>query len=96
MTMLSMHSAASRGHHGDTLVARLVETAKRIVLWPARVARARGELALLARFSEHELRDIGLSSQDLRNATALPLDADPTRFLARQAAEHARGVWGGR
>ena len=60
----------------------------RLLLWPLHVARARRELAQLSHFSEYELRDIGLSSQDLRNATALPLDADPTNFLARRAAEN--------
>ena len=50
----------------------------RLLLWPARVAQARRDLAMLGSMSDHELSDIGLSRQDLRNATALPPDADPT------------------
>jgi hypothetical protein len=43
-------------------------------------------MADLARMSEYELRDIGLTRQDLNDATALPLDADPTpHFVKRRA-----------
>jgi uncharacterized protein YjiS (DUF1127 family) len=62
----------------------------RILLWPARVLRARSELAALAALSDHELRDIGLTRQDLRGATALPLDESPTRFLAAVVSERCR------
>lgn len=62
----------------------------RALLWPARVFSARAELARLAEMSDRDLRDIGLMRQDLRNATALPLDADPTRYLAQVVRERRR------
>ena len=36
--------------------------------------------------SEYELRDIGLTRSDLNDATALPLDADPSGLLVRRRA----------
>ena len=54
--------------------------------WPARMVAARQAMRQLAGMSDHELRDIGLFRQDLRDATALPLDADPTRLLAARGA----------
>lgn len=71
----------------------------RAVLWPARVVAARRTLAQLAGLSEYELRDIGLSRQDLVDFTARPLDEDPTPHLvdsrlarARTARPHARAA----
>ena len=52
------------------------------LLWPVHVARARRQLARIAAMSDRELRDIGLMRHDVRNATALRLDEDPTRYLA--------------
>jgi len=37
-----------------------------------------------------ELADIGLNPSDVRDATALPLDRDPTELLARRARERRR------
>jgi hypothetical protein len=34
-----------------------------------------------------ELADIGLNASDVRDASALPLDSDPTELLARRAYE---------
>ncbi|MGA2791957.1 MAG: DUF1127 domain-containing protein [Roseiarcus sp.] len=62
----------------------------RALLWPARVMAARRTLAQLAGLSEYELRDIGLSRQDLVDFTARPLDEDPTPHLARSRAARAR------
>ena len=61
----------------------------RLLSWPARVAAARRDFALLAAMGEHELRDIGLTRQDLRDATALPLSENATGALARRAQERA-------
>ena len=83
--------SAANGSHRVNIRAGLFEVVKRALLWPSHVAQARSELAKLAHFSEYELRDIGLTSQDLRNASALPLDIDPTSFLAK-AAENGRGL----
>ena len=64
---------------------------RRALSWPARVGAARRTMNQLARMSEYELRDIGLTRQDVADATALPLDADPSTLLVRRRAarEHA-------
>ena len=48
-----------------------VEALWRILTWPARVTAARRTMSELARMSEYELRDIGLTRSDLNDATAL-------------------------
>jgi uncharacterized protein YjiS (DUF1127 family) len=63
----------------------------RIVLWPVRLLRARREFERLAVLSDYELRDIGLTRQDLRDASALRLDEDPTLHLARLSERRRRG-----
>ena len=62
----------------------------RLAGWPARIVAARQAMTQLAGMSDRELRDIGLLRQDLRDATALPLDADPTRLLAARAQDRRR------
>jgi hypothetical protein len=45
--------------------------------------------------SDYELHDIGLTRQDLWNVSALPLDQDPTGYLAGVATDlsrHRRGL----
>jgi uncharacterized protein YjiS (DUF1127 family) len=66
----------------------------RVLSWPARVAAARRTLTELARMSEYELRDIGLSRQDLNDTTSLPLDADPSGLLVRRRASRERHAAG--
>ena len=44
----------------------------------------------LAGMSEFELRDIGLTRSDVNDATALPLDADPSGLLVRRRAWRER------
>ena len=58
----------------------------RTLSWPARVAASRRMMGELARMSEAELRDIGLTRHDLADASALPLDADPSALLVRRRA----------
>jgi hypothetical protein len=48
----------------------------------------------LARMSEYELRDIGLTRSDLNDATALPLDADPSGLLVRRRSWRQRPAGG--
>jgi uncharacterized protein YjiS (DUF1127 family) len=72
------------------LAHSLVAAMMRALLWPARVVTARRTLTQLAGLSEYELRDIGLSRQDLVDFTARPLDEDPTPHLARSRSERAR------
>ena len=47
---------------------------------------ARRAMTQLAQMSDYELRDIGLTRQDVVDVTALPLDEDPTALLARRRA----------
>jgi hypothetical protein len=47
-------------------------------------------MSQLAGMSDYELRDIGLIRQDLGDASALPLDADPSALLVRRRAARER------
>ncbi len=49
--------------------------------------RHRGDLALLARFDDRMLADIGLTRGDLRDAVAEPPWRDPTQVLVARAHE---------
>ena len=57
-----------------------------VLLWPFRALENRRLLDGMSVLSDHELRDIGLTRQDLRDATALPADRDPGQFFAVRAA----------
>lgn len=70
--------------------AAAARAARRFLLWPIRVIAARRIAVDLARMSDRELCDIGLSRQDLRDARALPLDGDPSALFTRRARERAR------
>ena len=61
----------------------------RVFSWPARVYTARRTMRQLSALSDYELRDIGLTRQDLADSTALPLDADPSTLLVRRRAGRA-------
>jgi uncharacterized protein YjiS (DUF1127 family) len=64
----------------------------RVLTWPARVGAARRTMSQLAGMSEYELRDIGLTRSDVNDATALPLDADPSGLLVRRRAWRERSI----
>jgi len=66
----------------------------RVLSWPARVSAARRTMSELSRMSEYELRDIGLTRSDLNDATALPLDADPSGLLVKRRAWRERPAGG--
>jgi uncharacterized protein YjiS (DUF1127 family) len=68
--------------------------ASRAAAWPFRVAAARAAVRMLANMDRRELADIGLNRSDVRDASALPLDLDPTELLARRARERRRGAFG--
>jgi uncharacterized protein YjiS (DUF1127 family) len=70
-------------------VAGVSAAVRRALGWPAHVLEARRTLAQLARMSERELIDIGLTRQDLCDCTALSLDDDPSEKLARERANRA-------
>ena len=61
-----------------------------VLAWPFQVFEHRRVMAQLGQMDERELADIGLTRQDLRDATALPLGADPSHTLAQRAAERER------
>ena len=69
-----------------TLASQAANALWRILVWPARVSAARRTMSELARMSEYELRDIGLTRSDINDASALPLDADPSGLLVRRRA----------
>ena len=77
------------GRNHRPLFSVLGAYAMRVLLWPSRVLAARRTMSQLAGLSEYELRDIGLSRQDLVDVTARPLDEDPTRHLAQSRAARA-------
>jgi uncharacterized protein YjiS (DUF1127 family) len=66
---------------------RLVSLALFPLIWPFEVAERRRTLAQLTAMDDRSLADIGLTRQDLRDVTAVPLFADPTQTLAARAAE---------
>jgi uncharacterized protein YjiS (DUF1127 family) len=68
--------------------------ARQAATWPFRVAAARATLKALANMDHRELADIGLNPSDVRDASALPLDRDPTELLARRAHERRRDAFG--
>ena len=68
--------------------------ARQAAAWPFRVAAARATLKALANMDRRELADIGLNPSDVRDASALPLDRDPTELLARRARERRRDAFG--
>jgi uncharacterized protein YjiS (DUF1127 family) len=61
--------------------------ASRAAAWPFRVAAARATLRALGQMDCRELADIGLTRCDLSDASALPLDRDPSELLAARARE---------
>ena len=63
----------------------------RVLTWPARISAARRTMSQLARMSDYELRDIGLTRSDVNDTTALPLGDDPTSLLVRRRAWRERG-----
>jgi uncharacterized protein YjiS (DUF1127 family) len=67
--------------------------ARRVAAWPFRVAAARATLTMLANMDRRELADIGLNSSDVRDASAMALDRDPTEHLARRARERRRDAF---
>jgi uncharacterized protein YjiS (DUF1127 family) len=73
-----------------TLASQAANALWRILAWPARVSAARRTMSELARMSEYELRDIGLTRSDINDATALPLDSDPSGLLVRRRAWRER------
>jgi uncharacterized protein YjiS (DUF1127 family) len=74
----------------ETGTRRALRLVWQIVAWPVQAWRIRQEYAVLAGMSEHELRDIGLSRQDVIDASAYKAGEDPTQMLATRAEERRR------
>jgi uncharacterized protein YjiS (DUF1127 family) len=78
--------------------SRLLRTigagARQAAAWPFRVAAARATMKALANMDRRELADIGLNASDVRDASALPLDSDPTALLATRVRERRRDAFG--
>lgn len=62
-----------------------------VLSWPGRFIRHRRLMDQLSRMSDLELRDIGLVRQDVVDAGTVAFADDPSRVLARRAAE--RRLW---
>jgi len=84
------HVTQATGRSLSYVASRVLAGVKHIALWPVRVNAARRELEMLSRMTDYELKDIGLTSSDLSDATALPADASPTDFLAARVEERHR------
>ena len=68
---------------------KVLHSALRALVWPFKVMEARATMRQLAGMNDHELRDIGLSRADIRDATGLALDEDPGEMFSARAAERA-------
>ncbi len=62
-----------------------------VLMWPFRMSENRRVLDSLAAMDDHALRDIGLSRQDLRDATALGAGREAGRFLSGRRRD--RRLW---
>ena len=73
------------------LMAAALAMADAAIMWPFRARENRRILDSLGAMDDHQLRDIGLSRQDLRDATALGAGRDPGRFFS--ARRRDRRMW---
>ena len=92
MTSISLRSTSKTGAAraaGTNAAAVVLHSALRALAWPVKVMQARATMRQLAGMNDHELRDIGLSRADIRDATGLALDEDPGLLLGTRAAERA-------
>lgn len=78
---------ALRSRATGKLLIAIARSARRVLLWPWRVAQARRELRILMSLSERQLRDIGVTQYDLVSAANLPFGEDPSEFIAQAVSE---------
>ena len=88
--MLTVPSVPREGGRSAFEHASWAASLWRMAGWPLRVAKARDLLGALGGMSDRELADIGLSRGDVRDATAVPLDGEPSDLLSARAAERRR------
>lgn len=70
--------------------APLLALLRHLAGWPGRVAESRRTMRLLAAMNDHELADIGLTRQDLRDASSVAPGDDPTMLLSLRVRERMR------
>ena len=95
MTSISLRSTSKTGTAraaAANVASVVLHSALRALAWPAKVTQARATMRQLAGMNDHELRDIGLSRADIRDATGLALDEDPGLLLGIRAAERAEAA----
>ncbi len=88
--MTSTHGLAQAAHRGPITLGFVLAGVLLALRKLTRALRNRRDAALLARFDERMLADIGLTRSDLRDAYAEPLWRDPTDILAQRADERRK------
>ena len=69
------------------LLSLALAALKAVLMYPVRVMAARRVMGQVGSMSEYELRDIGLTRQDVWDARALPLGTDPGRLFQGRVHE---------
>lgn len=93
MNMATVHCSKSSSYARaprPSFIEKATTLVARVALWPVHVIEARRTLAQLGALSDYELRDVGLTRQDLADLTARPLDEDPTPHLNRARLSRIR------
>ena len=72
---------------GNSIIRRAGRLTLAAVATLARMLKARRDVAELARFDEHMLRDIGLTRANVDAALGQPWRCDPSSVLNQRAAE---------
>ena len=81
---------APRQPRAAALLRSALKCAKAAMGWPLRVHANRRLLSQMAGMTAHELADIGLTSADLRDTAALPLDTEIGQFLSSRVSARRR------
>ena len=74
---------------GTSVLTAMTAAARRQVTAIGAWYQARRDYHLLCGMEESALRDLGLLSSDLRDATAIGIFGDPTSIIASRAAERS-------
>ena len=91
--LLALHTGRptrSGAPNSSSTLARIRDLAATVLSWPGRIAQHRALMTRMAAMSDYELADIGLSRQDVSDATAVALDHDPSALLTVRAEERRR------
>ena len=85
MSLSSIVRTQSLARDAGHALALVGQAAAALVLAPFHLFDERQLRTRLAQLNEHELADIGLSRQDIADATALPLSSEAGAFLSGRA-----------